>query len=315
MPADHVPPPNLAAATARAVAELRRAASLTMEDLADLAGLHRTSVGLVERGERSLTIDSAARLAGALGMRLSDLVAHAERSLAARESGGVVTAQAGATIVERRPKRIVDPRLVGREAELRHVTGLGVDAILSAIESTYETLDLIDDELISRSSPPISGLVELANLSSMIGNLLGAGVAAGSAGAYVRNRPHSFPDLVPQRTGLPDLEVKTALESNSPKGHLPKPGTYLTFRYVLGRRDGTFSRGREGRGDTVWVWEVRAGVLTESDFAISNTPGDSGKTAVIRGPSFQSMARVFYDPRFLPYARRSGPYGDDPLRL
>ncbi|MFF5215414.1 helix-turn-helix domain-containing protein [Micromonospora sp. NPDC000442] len=313
MSADHEPRPNLAAATARAVAELRRAAGLTMEDLADRAGLHRTSVGLVERGERSLSVDSAARLAAALGMRLSDLVAHAERSLAAQEEEGLLSARPGATIVERGSKRIVDPRLVTREAELRRISGLGADAILSAIESTYETLDLIDDELTSRGSPPVSGLVELANLSSMIGNLVGAGLAAASAGAYSRNRPHAFPDLMPQWSGLPELEVKTALESNPPKGHLPKPGTYLTFRYVLGRRDGSFSRGRESRGDTVWVWEVRAGVLMASDFAISNTAGDSGKTAVIKSEAFLRMPRVFYDPRFLPYARRSGPYGDDPL--
>jgi transcriptional regulator with XRE-family HTH domain len=305
---------EVARAVARAVAELRRAEHLTLEDLADRADLHRTSIGLVERGERSLTIRSAARLADALGLRLSDLIAHAERQLSLAADRGPADPAApsdkAATVVERSRKRVVDPDAAHFDAELRELAGIGTEAVLSAIERTYDTIDLIDDELVGRGSPPISGLVELANLSSMLGNLLSAGLAEASAGAYVRNRPHAFPDLVPQYDHLPDLEVKTALEKNSPKGHLPKAGAYLTFRYVLGGRDGSYVQGRQGRGSTAWIWEVRAGRLAESDFSISNTPGDSGKTAVIRGAAFQRMVRVYYDARFYPYARRTGPYGE-----
>ena len=149
----------------------------------------------------------------------------------------------------------------------------------------------------------------------MLGNLLCAGVAAASASSYVRNRPHAFPDLVPQRAGLPDLEVKTALETNRPKGHLPKAGTYLTFRYVLASLDGDYKRGKEARGDTAWVWEVRAGVLAEQDFDLSNTAGDSGKTAVISTEAFLRMSRVYYAPELLPYARGNQRCGDRPASL
>lgn len=300
---------DIARLVAEAVKDLRHAEGLTLEDLADRTGLHRTYIGLVERGERSLTLSSAARLAAAFGMRLSDLVAHAERSSDAATSGAPATART-AEIVQRAEKRLVDPSHVENDQILRRLTGLGSDVIVSAIESMYSTLDLIDDELLQRESPPISGLVELANLSSMIGNILCSGVAAASAGAYQRNRPHAFPDLVPQYDGLPDLEVKTALESNRPKGHLPKPGTYLTFRYVLADRAGVYRRGKDSRGDTAWIWEVRVGWLSELDFDLSNTPGDSGKTAVINTVAFQGMTRVFYAPGLLPYARRTGPFGD-----
>jgi transcriptional regulator with XRE-family HTH domain len=286
---------------------------MTLEDLADRADMHRTSIGLIERGERSLTVRSAARLADALGIRLSDLVAHAERRLSTTAHEGPTPSDKTATVVERSPKRVVDPDNARYDRELRQLTGLGTDTVISAIEATYDTIDLIDDELTNRASPPISRLVELANLSSMLGNLLSAGVADASAGAYARNRPHAFPDLVPQYDHLPDLEVKTALEKNSPKGHLPKAGVYLTFRYVLGERDGSYVR--EARGSTAWIWEVRAGRLEYDDFAISNTAGDSGKTATVRGEAFQRMARVFYDPRFYPYVRRNGPYGDGPFGL
>ena len=36
-----------------------------------------------------------------------------------------------------------------------------------------------------------------------------------------------------------------ALEKNSPKGHLAKAGFYLTYRYVLTDKDGTYIKGKE----------------------------------------------------------------------
>ncbi len=247
-------------------------------------------------------MESAAKLAGALDLSLGGLVALAE----AREAG-ITKARTALS-----PRRLSSGVSHNSDA-LRSLTGLEPDSIRSAVEYTYDTLDLIDAELTARGSQPISGLVELANLSSMIGNLVGAGVAEASDGLYVRNRPHAFPDLVPQRADLPDLEVKTALESNSPKGHLPKSGVYLTFRYALGRPDGGFVRGKDNRGSTAWIWEVRVGRLEIADFSISNTDGDSGKTAVIRTASFKAMPVVFFDARFFPYARSWGGLSDDGL--
>jgi len=47
---------------------------LSQESLADLAGLHRTYVGSVERSERNISIDSMDRLAKAVGVELADLL-------------------------------------------------------------------------------------------------------------------------------------------------------------------------------------------------------------------------------------------------
>ena len=48
--------------------------NLSQEALADLAGLHRTYVGAVERGERNISIDNMERLADALGCSLAELL-------------------------------------------------------------------------------------------------------------------------------------------------------------------------------------------------------------------------------------------------
>ena len=53
--------------------------SLSQEALADLAGLHRTYVGSVERGERNISIDNMERLAIALGCDLTELLKETQK--------------------------------------------------------------------------------------------------------------------------------------------------------------------------------------------------------------------------------------------
>lgn len=56
------------------VRELRLLKGLSQEDLADLAGLHRTYIGGIERGERNVAFLNIFRLAKALEIPLSDLM-------------------------------------------------------------------------------------------------------------------------------------------------------------------------------------------------------------------------------------------------
>lgn len=61
-----------------AIREARRAQHLSQEKLAELAKLHRNFVGLVERAESQIAIDSLFAIADALGMTASTLLAQAE---------------------------------------------------------------------------------------------------------------------------------------------------------------------------------------------------------------------------------------------
>jgi len=48
------------------IRELRLAKGLSQEALADEAGVHRTYIGSVERGERNISLDNIVRIARAL---------------------------------------------------------------------------------------------------------------------------------------------------------------------------------------------------------------------------------------------------------
>ena len=56
----------------------RETLGMSQEALAARAGLHRTYVGSVERGERNVSLMNILRLASALGCRGSDLLSNVE---------------------------------------------------------------------------------------------------------------------------------------------------------------------------------------------------------------------------------------------
>lgn len=56
------------------VRRLRQARGLSQEELADIAGVHRTYVGMLERGEKNVTIYNIERIALALHVRPGQLL-------------------------------------------------------------------------------------------------------------------------------------------------------------------------------------------------------------------------------------------------
>ncbi|MBI3668189.1 MAG: helix-turn-helix transcriptional regulator [Acidobacteria bacterium] len=61
------------------VREVRTRRGLSQEKLAELADLDRTFVSMIERGKRHPTLETAKRLAEALDVPLSTMIALAER--------------------------------------------------------------------------------------------------------------------------------------------------------------------------------------------------------------------------------------------
>ena len=65
--------------------------------------------------------------------------------------------------------------------------GLSWEMVWYGVEYVYNTMDRLDATLIEADSPRIAELVELANLSSMLGNLLATGIVKASGGVFTRN--------------------------------------------------------------------------------------------------------------------------------
>ena len=60
------------------VRELRRQKGLSQEELADLCGLHRNAIGLLERGERAPLVETVFALSRGLGIKASTIIAKLE---------------------------------------------------------------------------------------------------------------------------------------------------------------------------------------------------------------------------------------------
>lgn len=58
----------------RKLQELRKAKNLSQEKLAEFADLHRTYIGMIERGEKNITLLNLDKIAKALKINLSNLM-------------------------------------------------------------------------------------------------------------------------------------------------------------------------------------------------------------------------------------------------
>lgn len=72
---------ELAAAFGVVVREARKEKGFSQESFADHVGVHRTFMGLIERGKSNVTMLTASRIAEGLGITLSQFIEAVERQL------------------------------------------------------------------------------------------------------------------------------------------------------------------------------------------------------------------------------------------
>jgi transcriptional regulator with XRE-family HTH domain len=75
---------ELRVSLARQIRSIRIRRGISQEELAFRADLHRTYISLIERSKKSLTVDSLARIASALDIKPSKLLASAEKRSGAK---------------------------------------------------------------------------------------------------------------------------------------------------------------------------------------------------------------------------------------
>ncbi len=76
--AGHRDDENILARLGVGIRAARKAAGLSQEEFADAAGIDRSHMGKIERGERNLTLLNLHRIARALNLQASDLLLAAD---------------------------------------------------------------------------------------------------------------------------------------------------------------------------------------------------------------------------------------------
>lgn len=72
---------GIAEAFGIAVREERKRLGISQEKLGELAGIHRTYVGMIEHGEKNITLSNILKVSKALGLNPSELLKLAEEQL------------------------------------------------------------------------------------------------------------------------------------------------------------------------------------------------------------------------------------------
>ena len=72
---------DLTKALGKVIRDRRRELGLSQEQFGELAGMHRTYVGMVERGEKNITLTNIVKVGQALEIPASELLRLAEEQL------------------------------------------------------------------------------------------------------------------------------------------------------------------------------------------------------------------------------------------
>ena len=65
---------NILEVFGRNVQKYRKEKEISQEKLAEIAGVHRTYVGMIERAEKNITLRNMEKIANALGLKIKDLL-------------------------------------------------------------------------------------------------------------------------------------------------------------------------------------------------------------------------------------------------
>lgn len=70
---------DLSTSLAKVIKRRREAKGMSQAKLAEFSGLAQTFIGMIEKGQRTPTVDTVASIAAALGVKASRLIADAEK--------------------------------------------------------------------------------------------------------------------------------------------------------------------------------------------------------------------------------------------
>jgi len=277
------------------VRELRHAAGLSQEQLADRSGLHRTYVGSVERGERNISLRNIQRLAVALGAGLDgffgglQVTSRGSRSAKDKRSNGDDREALASTPLPVRPNGF------NPNADLPYACT--TEHIQEAMDDFIEFLGLINAQLYSRGIDRIETIMMAANFSSMVGEFVKTAIARHCPG-LARNRYHNgHPDLVPDglfpgnsvQHASEGIEVKASRNDSGWQGHNPEDTWLMVFVF-----DSNCQRDAYDPEASAYPFRFKRALgarLTKSDWSFSGRSARSRRTitASVVASGYQKM--------------------------
>lgn len=231
-------------ALGKLIFELRKERGLSQEKLALEAGVDRTRMGEIERGEANPTIDTLGKIAEALGQTLGSLIVQAEEI-----SSGTL----------RRSAPTIDPNYIDRTVQLPK--GLTHEQLEMALNRSLALLDQI-------GLNPQDGDIQWNIYSGAVSNIVTKAIAETSS--FVRNKDTAHPDLYNPDLDESDpdwgLEMKaTHRVGKGGESHNPGQGWFMVVVYKV-------------VGEQTHIVQVEIASLRREDWTIHDRAAHSNRT-------------------------------------
>ena len=192
--------------------KLRKERKISQEDLAGEAGIDRTRMGEIERGEANPTIDTLGKVAVALGQTLGSLILEAEEL------------SSGTT---KKPIPIVNPAYIDQTVPLPR--GLSHEQLEQALNKALAVLNQI-------GLNPKNGDIQWNIYSGAVSNIVTKAIAETSD--FFQNKDTAHPDLYNPNLSPNDddwgLEMKATNQiAKGGESHNPGKGWFMVIIYDI----------------------------------------------------------------------------------
>lgn len=208
----------------------RKKNGLSQEQLAELAHLHRTYIGAVERGEKNISAKNIEKIAAVIGVEPHLLLQKATDPLSTEPIQNNCEKEACVPVP-------LKPGSFNKECNLPY--GLEVDHIKKAMDEFLAFIGFLNQQLHTKQMPRLESFLMPANFSSIVGEFMNASIPNYCA-SLVKNQYHNgHPDLIPAgifpensvQYSSKGVEIKGSRHGRGWQGHNPEAVWLMVFHF------------------------------------------------------------------------------------
>lgn len=207
----------------------RKRIGISQEQLAELAELHRTYIGAVERGEKNISAKNIEKIAGVLGVEPHLLLKPSESS----------TSESMRNDAERKACVPVPIKKACFNRNCILPYGLEVIHVRRAMQEFISFIGFINQQLHAKEMPRLERFLMPANFSSIVGEFMNASIPK-YCPTLVKNQYHNgHPDLIPAdefpqnsvQYSKEGVEIKGSRHDRGWQGHNPEAVWLMVFHF------------------------------------------------------------------------------------